>query len=141
MVTREFLIYFRYLEDVIENDKKALERLKNKPPQRYFDKVMGSNSEFPYEQKSFKVEGAKSAEYNAYIHKIATLERKIALNIRFYEKIKLEILELIANIENPRDKAVFQHLIYDKMTQEQVARKLFVNQSVVSRTIDKYVTK
>ena len=141
MVTREFVINFRYLEVVIENDKRALKKLKENPPQRVFDKVVGSNPVFPYEQKSFKVEGIRSAEYEEFDKKVTTLEKKIAMNIRFLEQTRIEIMELIEKIENPRDKSVFQMLIYERMTQEQVARKLYVSQSVVSRTIDKYVSK
>lgn len=141
MITKEYLANYPYLKELIERDKEKLEKLKTNPPVNEVGKVYGSSKSFPYLPRGFYVSEPNIKDNKEWKEKVRALEVQLQSEIRLLEQIKCEIDMLIAKIINPRDKLVFEYLYHDGLTQQQVARKLFIDQSVVSRAIDKYIKK
>ena len=138
-ITKELLANYENIKKVIARDEKKLQQYRDNPPMVEFGKVMGSNPNFPYEQRSFTISGfniASAAEWN---EKVRDLTEKIRIEKDYFARVTFAIDMLILKITNPRDKLVFEYLYRDGLTQQQVADMLYIDQSVVSRTIAKYV--
>lgn len=138
-ITKELLANYENIKKVIARDEKKLQQYRDNPPMVEFGKVIGSNPNFPYEQRSFTVSGfniASAAEWN---EKVRELTEKIRIEKDYFARVTFAIDMLILKITNPRDKLVFEYLYRDGLTQQQVADMLYIDQSVVSRTIAKYV--
>ena len=138
-ITKELLANYENIKKVIARDEKKLRQYQENPPVVEFGKVVGSNPNFPYEQRSFTISGfniASAAEWN---EKVRELTEKIRIEKDYFARVTFAIDMLILKITNPRDKLVFEYLYRDGLTQQQVADMLYIDQSVVSRTIAKYV--
>lgn len=136
--TRKQLMDYPYLDRVIEQEEKKLERYINNPPVAMHGKVSGSNHVFPYQLRSFTVSGPDIVDFKQWDAKRRYLEVKLDSDKKFHERLKMEIDEMIAGIEEPRDKMVVEY-ITQGMKQSKIAKLLNIDQSTVSRTIDKYV--
>lgn len=139
VLTREYLANYPYLDDVIARDEKKLQKYRDNPPEILYGKVYGSNPSFPYEPRGFTVSGAAPTDSREWKKRVRELEVKLASEKKFYEQLRVEIDELISNIENPRDKMVFEYLYHDRMTYREIADKMFIHYSLVSKIVDKYV--
>ena len=139
MLTREYLANYVYLQEVIEKDKKKLKDVKDNPPTTEVSKVYGSSHLFPYLKKGFFVAEPNVKDSLRWKEKIRLFEFTITEEIKALEQIKFEINELIMTIKNPQHKLVFEYLYIDGMTQQQVADKLYMDRSNVSKIVDKYV--
>ena len=139
-LTREYLANYPYIRDVIAKDEKKLQRYKDNPPETLYGKVYGSNPCFPFQRRGFTVSGPCGTDSRQWKERIHDLELKIAQEKRFFEQLMVENDELILSIENPRDKMVFEYLYHDGMKQKDVAKKLHIDQSLVSLTVSKYVS-
>lgn len=137
-ITKRQIMDFPYLPKIIAADERKLERYKNNPPVAIHGKVMGSNSVFPYQLRSFTVSGPDFDDSKEWEQKVRYLEVKIASEKRFYEQLMVDIDTMIASIFDVRDKLVMEYIVSGKK-QQQVAMLLNMDQSTVSRTIDKYV--
>lgn len=69
-------------------------------------------------------------------------ELKSRLNqlIEECEAEKLEVEKFIADIEDVTTRLIFRYVYLERMTQMQAGRKLFMDQSVVSKRITKYLS-
>ena len=56
------------------------------------------------------------------------------------EAEKLEVEKFIADIEDVTTRLIFRYVYLERMTQMQAGRKLFMDQSVVSKRITKYLS-
>lgn len=139
VLTREYLANYPYIKDVIAKDEKKLEKYKNNPPETLYGKVYGSNPCFPFEMRGFTVSGPCGKDGKEWKKRVQELELRLAQEKRFFEQLMVEIDELILSIENPRDKMVFEYLYHEGMKQKDVAKKLYIDQSLVSLTVKKYV--
>lgn len=140
MITKEYLANYTYLKEIIERDKKKLEKLKTNPPVNEVGKVYGSSKSFPYLPRGFYVSEPNIRDNKEGKAKVRVLEVQLQSEIQLLEQMKCEIDMLIANITNPRDKLVFEYLYHDGMTQQQVAKKMYMDRSNVSKIINKYIS-
>lgn len=139
MITREYLANYPYLQQVIERDKKKLQRLKDNPPVNQVSVVRGSSKHYPYLPQNFHVAEPDIRDSKDWELRVRQQEVQIQSNIKLLEQVVFEIDELIETIKNPRDKLVFEYLYHDGMSQQQVADKMFMDRSNVSKIVDKYV--
>lgn len=138
-LTRQNLKDYPFIPGIIERNKKKLQYYKDHPPVAEHGKVIGSNAEYPYQLKSFTVSGPNIADDREWIQKCRYLEITIAEETRLLKEVKAAIEELIAGITDLRDKTVFEMLVIEGKTQQQVAIACHMDQATVSRTIGKYV--
>jgi DNA repair exonuclease SbcCD ATPase subunit len=141
MITKEQLSQYTYLEQAIKTTKKEIERLEKHPPVVEYDKVYGSSSEFPYTVRSFTVSGYNGTSADKWNERIRKLERKLKKQLSELEELKMQIEEFIAEI--PKEKAleqlIFKYIYVYGMSQTEVAMKLRMDQSNVSRKITDYL--
>ena len=84
------------------------------------DKVTGSNSEFPYQPRSFTIEG-----YNIQdVDKVNKLKKLLIKRKQKCEELKLEIEKFISDIPDSRTRRVFQYRYIDNLSWPQIARRI-----------------
>lgn len=117
----------KILEDYIdacENIKdveKHIARLKKRKKTVIQTNVSGSNPNFPYEKKHFKIQGVQFSyadEDRLRVEEKILEERKASA-----EKLKLEVEQWLNTIPN-RMQRIIRYKIFDGMTWEQVAHRL-----------------
>ncbi len=142
-ITRKDIVNYHLLEPLIEKNKKKLERYRNNEPAVQIGKVYGSSPVFPFEPRGFTVSGSEPEDlkkWKEWDTKCRYLEIKIKSDIERMTELKMAIDELIASIEDPYDKAIFEYTMEGR-TQEWIARKLHMEQPCVSKRIKKYFMK
>jgi predicted XRE-type DNA-binding protein len=141
MITKEHLANYTYLEQAIEETKKQISKLEKHPPIVEYGKVYGSSCEFPYTVRSFSVAGYNGSNADKWNERIRVLELKLKKQLLELEELKLQIEEFVAEI--PKDKAleqlIFKYIYVKNMSQTEVAMKLHMDQSNVSRKITDYL--
>ena len=140
-MTKELLNNYRYLDEVIKKDEAKLQYYKDNPPSAYIGKVQASNKEFPYQRTSIEVSGCDIKDRRAWKEKQYMLITKLHNERAELERMKLEIDIFLTTIFDSRDRLVFEYLYRDGMTQQEVADKLFMDRSTVSKIVDRYLGK
>lgn len=142
IITRKDLINYHLLEPLIEKNKKKLEKYRNNEPCVSVGKVYGSSKAFPFTQCGFTVGGADSEEYKKWKEwdtKCRYLEIHINQDIKYMTDLKIAIDELIFSVDDICDKAILEYTLEGK-SQQWIADKVNLDQSVISRRIQKYVS-
>ena len=67
------------------------------------------------------------------------MEERIETDMEYLHKLEMEIDKVIANCKDIEDKAILE-FTKDGMSQQEIALKLRIDQSLVSRRIKKYVS-
>ena len=140
-MTKELLNNYRYLDEVIKKDEAKLQYYKDNPPSAYVGKVQASNKEFPYQRTSVEVSGCEIKDRRAWKQKQYELITKLHNERAELERMKLEIDIFLTTIFDSRDRLIFEYLYRDGMTQQEVADKLFLDRSTVSKIVDRYTEK
>ena len=140
-MTKELLNNYRYLDEVIKKDEAKLQYYKDNPPSAYIGKVQASNKEFPYQRTSIEVSGCDIKDRRTWKEKQYALITKLYNERAELEQMKLEIDIFLTTIFDSRDRLVFEYLYRDGMTQQEVADKLFLDRSTVSKIVDRYLEK
>ena len=140
-MTKELLNNYRYLDEVIKKDEAKLQYYKDNPPSAYVGKVQASNKEFPYQRTSVEVSGCEIKDRRAWKQKQYELITKLHNERAELEQMKLEIDIFLTTIFDSRDRLIFEYLYRDGMTQQEVADKLFLDRSTVSKIVDRYTEK
>ena len=132
---------YRYLDEIIRKDEEKLQYYKDNPPSAYVGKVQASNKEFPYQRISIEVSGSDVKDRRAWKQKQSELIVKLHSERAELEQMKLEIDIFLTTIFDSRDRLVFEYLYRDGMTQQEVADKLFLDRSTVSKIVDRYLER
>lgn len=105
----------------IKDTEKHIQRLKKRKKTVIQTNVSGSNPNFPYEKKHFKVQGVQFsyADDDRLRAEEAILEERKANA----EKLKLEVEQWMNTIPN-RMQRIIRYKIFDGMTWEQVAARI-----------------
>lgn len=140
-MTKELLKQYRYLGEIIRKDEEKLKYYKQNPPSAYVGKVQSSNKEFPYQRTSVEVSGYEIKDRRAWKQKQYELIEKLHNERMEMERLKLEIDIFLTTIFDSRDRLIFEYLYRDGMTQQEVADKLFLDRSTVSKIVDRYLEK
>ena len=140
-MTKELLNNYRYLDEVIKKDEAKLQYYKDNPPSAYVGKVQASNKEFPYQRTSVEVSGCEIKDRRAWKQKQYELITKLHNERAELERMKLEIDIFLTTIFDSRDRLIFEYLYRDGMTQQEVADKLFLDRSTVSKIVDRYLER
>lgn len=142
IITRKDLINYNLLMPMIERNEKKLEKYKKNEPPVSVGKVYGSSVNFPFIPCSYTVGIASSEEnrkWKEWKNKCRYLELLIKQDTDKMKNLKANIDEIIAGMSDVQDKLIFEYTI-DGKTQEWIARKLSLDQSVISKRIKKYLS-
>lgn len=139
MTSKSILKQYRYLTKEVEDLKCRIKRTKEQLKRleaegTVKDKVTGGYGG----NQSYQIEGFPMAEYSKK-------KTRLLLQMAQYENDEAEISDMtqkvhdfIHDIPNSRDRMVFRYFYIDGYNQQTIANKLHIDQSVVSRTLDKY---
>lgn len=118
MDAKKLLTQYTDLQQEIKDLEKRIDKLSNFKVEH--DKVTGSNSEFPYQPRSFTIEGYNIQDIDR-LNKVKSLlvDRK-----NDCENMKIEIEKFISTIPDSRTRMVFQYRYIDGLSWLQIARKI-----------------
>ena len=136
-MTREKLKNYRYLIKEIDKIEKDIDRLlkrREKVP-IVKDKAQKSMDEYPYTLMHITVD-ARDPLLNDTIERLLAKKQARLLKIQHE---RLEIEDFIAAIEDSRTRRMIEMVYVDGKSQQQVAMELHVDQTTVSRTIEKCI--
>lgn len=140
-LTRKDIANYKLLKALLERDQRKLDRYIAKQPSTYSGKVYGSNPNFPYEPRGFTVGGCTDAEIRQrqeWDQKCREMEVKIQDDIRRLNELEMAIDTVIANANDVEDKMILEYT-KDGMSQQQIAFKLGMERSTITKRIKKYV--
>ena len=116
-----------------------IQKLEEMEAQYEYGAVKGSNPDFPYQPMNFHVSGYNIRADEKKRLKIAALKLQLGKEIEKEERKRLEVEEFINGIEDRTDNLIFTYYYLDKMSQEEIAQKLGMERSNVSRRISRYL--
>lgn len=134
MEPKKLLSQYIDLQQEIKDLEKRIERLSNFKVEH--DVVTGSNSEFPYQPRSFTIEGYNIQDVDR-LNKVKSLlvDRKDKC-----EDMKIEIEKFISTIPDSRTRRVFQYRYIDRLTWQQVSSRIGGYEESYARKIhDRYL--
>lgn len=142
MMTREKLESYIYLEKYIDSLQKKINRAEENIPAVSHGKVKGSRHSFPYTESMFLVSGPDGfGEYEKWEERIKALYNEFVNKKVDAEKTKIEIEEFINVIPDVSTKLIFTYIFIDGMNQIDVAEKLYMDQTTISKRISRYLGK
>lgn len=134
MNAKKLLTQYTDLQQEIKDLEKRIERLSNFKVEH--DVVTGSNSEFPYQPRSFKIEGYNIQE----VDRLNKLKELLVMRKCQCEDLKLEIEKFISTIPDSRTRRVFQYRYIYGLTWQQVSRRIGGYEESYARKIhDRYL--
>ena len=140
-MTKDLLKRYRYLEEVIRKDEEKLKFYKQNPPAAYVGRVQTSNKEFPFQRVAVEVSGCEVRDRRLWREKQYELIGRLMGERAELERTRLEIDIFLTTIYDSRDRLIFEYLYRDGMTQQEVADRLCVDRSTVSKVVDRYLEK
>lgn len=137
MITKEYLANYLCLDKYIEETKKKIDYYKEHPPVVEYGRVYGSSAYFPYTAKGFNVSGYNGVNSDKWENKVKKLHEKLVNQLREFEEMKIEIENFISDMpkEMALEKLIFTYVYIRGMSQTEVAMKLNIDQSNISRKI------
>ena len=125
---------YNSLIEEIKGLEKRIDKLNNFKVE--YDKVVGSDSEFPYIKRSFTIEG-----YNIQdIDRLNELKDLLVDRKNKCEEMKLEIEKFISSIPDSRTRRIFQYRYIDGLTWLQIAMRMNkVHESYPRKIHDRYL--
>ena len=137
---KSLLRQYNDLKIEIKGLEVRIENLKKKKINIEKDSVKGSNPHFPYEQKSFIVEGYNYPGADRKELRLRLLTKTLKDRLEKCEELKLQIEKFISNIPDSRTRRVFQYRYIDGLTWQQVSRRIGGYEESYARKIhDRYL--
>ena len=134
-MTEKELKEYKSLCKEIEDLDKRIQKIEEKEVDIVAGKVKGSMKDFPYIETRIGVQTytqehaeAENEIFRIYQDRIAKAEKK-----------KLEIEQYIDSIEDSQLRLIFQYRYIDGMKQREIARKVNLDRSRISRKVSDYL--
>lgn len=124
MEGKELLKQYNSILEEIQELKRDIEILEKKEVKYEMDKVKGSNAEFPYQPRSFTIEGYNVLEEDRVIKRILTKKNILARRKSKCEDIKLDIEEFINTIPDSLTRRVFRYRYIDNLSWQSIAMRI-----------------
>ena len=134
-MTRDDLRQYRSLKIEIKDLEVRIDKIQNASNCEVIDKVKGSQSTFPYIQRSFTIEGEGESDIQHQQKlklKLILLQKKNELE----DKV-LEIEEYIQNIQDSELSTIYRMYYLDGMAQEAIADRIGYTQRAISKKLAK----
>ena len=138
VITKKNLLEYPLIPKIVEEDRKKLKKLKENPPTAIHGKVVGSSADFPFQLRHFTVSGPDFADNRDWKNNVRYLEIKLPSEINFYNDLKLKLDIAIADLKDIRLKLIVEYTLRG-YTQEKIAKEVFLDRSVISRELDKFI--
>lgn len=138
-MTKDILKQYRFLSEVIRKDEEKLQYYKDNPPTAYLGKVQSSNKQFPYQRTTVTVCGSEVKDRKYWKDKQFELIVKLHNERIELKQLQIEVDIFLTTIFDGRDRLIFEYLYRDGMTQQEVADKLYMDRSTVSKVVDRYL--
>lgn len=137
MDIKNLLKQYNSIKAEIKELDKEIKRLEKDESKREIDRVSGSNDVFPYQPRSFTIEG-----YNIMKENKTARKRRILVKRKLKcEELKLEIEEFISNIPDSLTRRVFRYRYIDNLGWLQIAFRIGRTDESYPRKVihDKYL--
>lgn len=140
MISKEILIQYSDLQEEIKTIREDVQKTEDSIAKlleegTVIDKVAGGFGGI----QGFKIEGLPIREYDRRKKILRNKANKLAEKENDLLEMAESIEDFINAIPVSRDRRIFRMIYFDNMTQQQVANKLFIDRSYVSKIIDKYI--
>ena len=136
MEVKKLLRQYTDLQQEIKGLEKRIKNLENYKVEH--DKVTGSNPYFPYQPRSFTIEGYNINE----VDRVNKIKQLLIKRKNKCEDMKLEIEEFISNIPDSRTRRVFQYRYIDNMEWLPISRRFGKYDESFARKIhERYLEK
>ena len=123
MDIKKLLGQYRSIIEEIEELERDIKRLEKIEPKHEIDKVTGSNSEFPYQPRSFTISGYNIVEEEKRNYKISWKKNILIKRKNKCEELKIQIEEFISSIPDSRTRRVFRYRYIDGLEWRPISRK------------------
>lgn len=115
--------------------------LTSRPAVINLGKVRGSDSNFPYCEKSFTIDGVDEKEINKYQQKIDDAKIDMDNKKRKYEELKIDVDIFIMQIPNERHREIVKMIYVEDVKKVDVARRCHYSQPRITQIIKEYTQK
>lgn len=115
-MTKEELVQYQDLKKEIASLEKRIEDTKAKEYQMEYDRVSGSNTEFPYQPMTIPIEGIVGTS-----EKVKKLERLLQIRKDKCETLIIKIEEFICGIPDSRTRRVFEMRYFNGWSWQRIA--------------------
>lgn len=140
MEGKELLKQYKSILKEIEELDREISRLENKEIKCEMDKVKGSNAEFPYQPRSFTIEGYNILEEERNLKRILTKKNILHKRKEKCENFKLQIEEFINTIPDSLTRRVFRYRYIDNLSWQAIAMRIGkVHESYPRKIHDRYL--
>lgn len=137
MSCKELLQQYIDLQAEIKDLERRICKLENQVDRIEHDSVIGSDSEFPFTERPFHIQGLNVKKQK----RLKRLKRLLAKRKDTCEEMKIEIEEFIDTIPDSRTRRVFQYRYIDELPWQQIAFKIGKHDESYPRKMihDKYL--
>lgn len=140
MVTKEIMIQYSDMQEEIKQMRADIRKTEDDIAKlieegSVCDKVTGGLGGI----QGFKIEGFPVVEFERRKRNLRKKADRLAKKENDLLELTESIEEFIDNIPISRDRRIFRSIYLDNKTQQQIARELHIDRSLVSKIISKYV--
>ncbi len=121
MTCKDILKQYNDVQQEIKDLEHRIKKLNSKKQEAEADTVVGSNIEFPYNERIYAISGFNVEDKS---DKIERLERVLKKRKQKCESMKVEIEEFINTIPDSRTRRVFTFRYIEGLTWLQIARRI-----------------
>ena len=121
------------IQKEIQDTEKSIEKLIKSGT--VVDKVKGGLGGI----QGFKIEGFPQKEYDRRIKLLKSKQNRLLAKQNDLLEVKEKMEIFIDNISNSRDRQIMKATFVDNKTQKQIAKEMYIDRSLVSKIINKYV--
>lgn len=138
---KELLKQYNGIKIEIKELEIRIRKIQDKKMRVEYDSVKGSNIYFPYEEKTFNIEGYNFEESDKKGERLVKLNKLLCRRKASCEELKVHIEEFISEIPDSLTRRVFQYRYIDDLGWQAIAMRLGrVHDSYPRRDIhDKYL--
>ena len=115
--------------------------LASKPSVMNLGKVKGSDSEYPYCERSFTIDGVDEKEMARFENKINIAKADMLAKKTVYENAKIDVDIFILKIPNARHREILKMIYVDDLKKVDVAKRCHYSQPRISQIINEYTEK
>lgn len=134
-MTKEELVQYQDLKKEIASLEKRIEDTKAKEFQMEYDRVSGSNTEFPYQTMTIPIEGIVETS-----EKVKKLKRLLQIRKGKCETLIIKIEKFISEIPDSRTRRIFEMRYVKGLTWFDVSKELdSLDESFTRKIHDRYL--
>ena len=127
-------------EEIVELDEKII-KLSSQIGGIVCDKVQASSKEFPYTQRSVKIEGYDHEGDSIRDRRIAKQKNLLLQRKQQAAELEQEITAYINGISDSRTRRIFECRYIEGKTWEEIGRKLHCDRTTVEKKVANYLKK